>query len=138
MAIALISIVSTGALTVWTLTRGSATTEQLRDERNTSLRESQELWQSFKALEGQVKELTRESDRRGSRLDRLEQLESRIVSLESVKSTLDTIRVELRVLQESQAKLDHLLSQLSERLIRRQESEPAQSRPGGRLPQGFP
>ena len=150
IAIALISIVATTAMGLWMLSRGTATLEQVKDARGMSQAEIQtlaattkdavqKLAEIIKALDDQLKTVTREQDRRGGRLEKLEdvgtRLEGRIVAVESVQNAIATFRVELRVLQENQIRLETLLRELNDRLQRRPEApEP----PRGRLPKGFP
>ena len=150
IAIALISIVATTAMGLWIVGRGTATHEQVREARGMSQAEIQTLAATtkeavqkladiIKALDDQLKIVTREQDRRGGRLEKLEdvgtRLEGRIVAVESVQGAIATFRIELRVLQENQGRLETLLRELNDRLQRRPEApEP----PRGRLPKGFP
>lgn len=143
--VSLIPIVILVGVTLWGVTRGIATLDQVRDERVASAKEVQEvsaqtqrsfetIWKNIQATEAQLKELTRENDRRGPRIERLEQLESKMAVLDTIQQALATLRVELRVVQESQQRLEHLF----ERQGRRAEpSAGAEQAPRG-LPRGFP
>mgnify|MGYP001603702340 CR=1 FL=1 len=150
IAIALISIVATTALGLWMLSRGTATQEQVREARGMSQAEIQalaattkeavqKLAEIVKALDDQLKAVTREQDRRGGRLEKLDdttvRLEGRMVAIESVQGVIAKFSVELRVLQENQGRLEALLRELNDRLQRRLEPpEP----PRGKMPRGFP
>lgn len=138
---------------LWQMTRGVATIEQVREERTASkeeraqsqregetlgkaIRESTDaLWKGLKELDEKVGLMIREQDRRGGRLERLEGLESRIVTLESVQTAIAKFSVELRVLQEAQVRLETLLRETNDRLQRRAEPPESPRRP---LPKGFP
>ena len=152
IAIALISIVGTAALGLWTFTRGSASIEQLRDLKigmDNDLKAQavvvkeglQKLTEMTKTLDDQLKTVTREQDRRGGRLEKIEdsvsRLEARIIAVESVQGSIAAFRVELRVLQEAQARIEDLLRTLHDRFPRRPEP-PSEPPPRGRLPRGFP
>ena len=144
--LSLIPIVIVVGATLWNMTRGVATLEQVKEERVASVKEMQEvigqtqksfesIWKNLQATEAQLKELTRENDRRGPRIERLEQLETKMVVLDSIQQALATLRVELRVVQESQQRLEHLLERQQGR-----RSEPGaglEQAPRG-LPRGFP
>ena len=144
--ISLVPIVIVVGMTLWGMTRGVATLDQMKEERMMSVKELQELtaqnaksfeviWKNIQAAEVQLKELTRETDRRGPRLERLEQLEVKLVVLDTIQQGLATLRVELRVVQESQQRLEQLI----ERQGRRLESETGSGHaPKGNLPRGFP
>lgn len=143
----LIPIAIALASVLWQMTRGVATIDQVREERGTSVKELQDLtaqtqrsfeavWKNLQAIEAQLKDVVRETDRRGPRLDRIEQFEARIAILEGVHVAIGNLKTELRYLQEGQAKLEQLLTQLNDRIQRRQE-EPAPG-PARRLPRGFP
>lgn len=148
IAVALISLVGTVFVLVTTFTKGTATIEQIRDERIVSKEEraqskseAEGVWKDLQTLEKRVTELTREADRRGGRVEKLEdsasRLEARIIAVESVQGTIATLRVELRVLQEAQGRVEAMIRDLHEKSQRR--PEPSQEAPrGGRFPRGVP
>ena len=146
VAIALLSFVLSGAVAFFTFTRGIVTTEQIREERATSKeergsaqRDTDALWKGVKDLDDKVGAITREQDRRGGRLERLEdgvtRHENRLGIVENAQGSLATLRVELRVLQEAQSRMETMVRELHDRMPRR--LEPAEP-PRGRLPRGFP
>ena len=142
--LSLIPLVIVVGVTLWGMTRGIATLDQVKEERAASVKEIQDalaqtqknfetVWKTIQTTETQVKELTRENDRRGPRLERLEQLEAKLGVLDTIQQGLATLRVELRVVQESQQRL--------ERILDRQGRGPASgtaSEPHDKLPRGFP
>ena len=150
LAIALISFVGTGVLAVWVFTRNTPTVEQVREERSTSKEEralsKQEIETALrmhKELEDKVFEVRREQDRRGGRLelleDALKRLEARLVGVESAQGVLTSVRVELRVLQEALSRMEGQLREMHDRAQRRLESTP-EPKPQRKspLPKGFP
>ena len=144
--ISLIPIVIVIGVTLWGMTRGIATLDQMKEERAASIKEVQDvttqtqksfetIWKNLQATETQVRELTRETDRRGPRLERLEQLETKLVVLDTIQQALATLRVEVRVVQESQQRLEQIL----ERRDRRGEQGQGAGQHGALpLPRGFP
>ena len=146
VAIALLSFVLSGAVAFFTFTRGIVTTEQIREERATSKeergsaqRDTDALWKGVKDLDDKVGAITREQDRRGGRLERAEEgwrnHDGRVGALESAQGSLAALRVELRVLQEAQSRMETMVRELHDRMPRR--PEPAEL-PRGKLPRGFP
>ncbi len=146
--ISLIPIVIVVGVTLWGMTRGVATLDQVKDERAASVKEIQDalaqtqknfetVWKTIQTTEAQVKELTRESDRRGPRLERLEQLEGRLAVLDVIQQGLATLRVELRVVQESQQRLEHILERQQSQGRRAEPGAGSEHVPRG-LPRGFP
>ncbi len=143
--LSLIPLVILVGMTLWGMTRGVATLDQVREERAVSVKEVQEvtaqtqksfdtIWKNIQATEVQLKELTRETDRRGPRLERLEQLEGKLAVLDTIQQALATLRVEVRVVQESQQRLEQILERQGRRSGRGTESEHAPPP----LPKGFP
>ena len=142
--VSLVPIIIVVGATIWNMTRGVATLDQVREERAASAKEVQEvtaqnaksfdaIWKNIQATETQLKELTRETDRRGPRLERLEQLEGKLAVLDTIQQALAALRVELRVVQESQQRLEHLFERQGRR------SEPGTgSETRDKLPRGFP
>ena len=143
--ISLIPIVIVVGATLWNMTRGVATLDQVKEERVASVKEMQDvtaqtqksfdtIWKNLHDTEAQLKELTRENDRRGPRIERLEQLEGKLAVLDSIQQALAALRVELRVVQESQQRLEQLL----ERPGRRSDPGAGLEHAPRGLPRGFP
>ena len=147
IAIALISLMGTVIVIILMFTKGTATVEQMRDERAQSKEERAQskaegegVWKGVKELDEKVTALTREADRRGGRVDRLEEAlvrsEARLATLENAHSTLMQLKLQLEVLKDSVNRVDGQLRDLNERLQRR--TEPSQEPQRSRLPRGFP
>ncbi len=148
LSIALISLVGTVFVLVTTFTKGTATIEQVREERAISKEERAQskseadgIWKGLQALEERVTALTRDQDRRGGRVDRLEEahqrVEGRLAALEAALGTLMQLRAQLEALKDSVNRVDNQLRDLNERLQRRPEPLPESPR-GRPLPRGFP
>ena len=154
LALILVSVVITGTTAYLTLSKGTPTMEQMREERGKSERENEIAAKAMLALAAEVSELRRnlqdvrfEEGKRGVRLERIDQqlsmLETRLLAMDVLQGDFRGLRLEFTHVKEGQQKLEALISrvdglvrEINERLQRR--TEPPVESPRKNLPRGFP